>query len=66
MNGAFVYRLGRGLLKAERGVRFPYALPIPDNGAYGEVAILAIELKRNHLVTIRGLNPTCSMSKSQS
>lgn len=23
----FVYRLGRGLLKAERGVRFPYALP---------------------------------------
>ena len=26
--GVFVYRLGRGLLKAERGVRFPYALPI--------------------------------------
>jgi hypothetical protein len=26
--GAFVYRLGHGLLKAERGVRFPYALPI--------------------------------------
>ena len=25
--GVFVYRLGRGLLKAERGVRFPYALP---------------------------------------
>jgi hypothetical protein len=25
--GAFVYRLGHGLLKAERGVRFPYALP---------------------------------------
>ena len=27
-HGAFVYRLGRGLLKAEGGVRFPYALPI--------------------------------------
>ena len=26
-HGAFVYRLGHGLLKAERGVRFPYALP---------------------------------------
>ena len=26
--GAFVYRLGRGLLKAERRVRFPYALPV--------------------------------------
>lgn len=25
---AFVYRLGRGLLKAEGRVRFPYALPI--------------------------------------
>jgi hypothetical protein len=27
-NGVFVYRLGRGLLKAERRVRFPYALPL--------------------------------------
>ena len=27
-NGAFVYRLGHGPLKAERRVRFPYALPI--------------------------------------
>ena len=26
---AFVYRLGRGLLKAEGRVRFPYALPTP-------------------------------------
>ena len=26
--GAFVYRLGHGPLKAERRVRFPYALPI--------------------------------------
>ena len=25
--GAFVYRLGHGPLKAERRVRFPYALP---------------------------------------
>ena len=25
--GAFVYQLGRGPLKAERRVRFPYALP---------------------------------------
>ncbi len=30
-NGAFVYQLGRGPLKAERRVRFPYALP-PENG----------------------------------
>src|SRR5882724_10384987 len=29
--GAFVYRLGRGLLKAERRVRFPYALPKSQN-----------------------------------
>ena len=27
-NGVFVYRLGHGPLKAERRVRFPYALPI--------------------------------------
>ena len=27
-SGAFVYRLGHGPLKAERRVRFPYALPI--------------------------------------
>ena len=27
--GAFVYRLGHGPLKAERRVRFPYALPVP-------------------------------------
>jgi hypothetical protein len=26
--GAFVYRLGHGPLKAERRVRFPYALPL--------------------------------------
>lgn len=26
--GAFVYQLGHGPLKAERRVRFPYALPI--------------------------------------
>ena len=26
-SGAFVYRLGHGPLKAERRVRFPYALP---------------------------------------
>jgi hypothetical protein len=31
LNGAFVYRLGHGPLKAERRVRFPYALP-----AFGE------------------------------
>jgi hypothetical protein len=36
----FVYRLGRGLLKAERGVRFPYALPIsiPHNRINGFVS----------------------------
>ena len=28
-SGAFVYRLGHGPLKAERRVRFPYALPVP-------------------------------------
>jgi hypothetical protein len=28
--GAFVYRLGRGPLKAERRVRFPYALPTQE------------------------------------
>ena len=28
-NGAFVYQLGHGPLKAERRVRFPYALPLP-------------------------------------
>src|SRR5882724_1804389 len=28
LNGAFVYRLGHGPLKAERRVRFPYALPL--------------------------------------
>lgn len=27
-NGAFVYQLGHGPLKAERRVRFPYALPL--------------------------------------
>jgi hypothetical protein len=27
-SGAFVYRLGHGPLKAERRVRFPYALPL--------------------------------------
>ena len=30
--GAFVYQLGRGPLKAERRVRFPYALPIQIPG----------------------------------
>ena len=29
--GVFVYRLGHGPLKAERRVRFPYALPTPEN-----------------------------------
>src|SRR5689334_9790371 len=29
--GAFVYRLGHGPLKAERRVRFPYALPLKIN-----------------------------------
>src|SRR5437867_7467264 len=29
--GAFVYRLGHGPLKAERRVRFPYALPLKFN-----------------------------------
>ena len=28
--GVFVYRLGHGPLKAERRVRFPYALPTPQ------------------------------------
>ncbi len=28
LRGAFVYRLGHGPLKAERRVRFPYALPL--------------------------------------
>jgi len=28
LGGAFVYQLGHGPLKAERRVRFPYALPI--------------------------------------
>ena len=38
-SGVFVYRLGRGLLKAERRVRFPYALPttIPSNKINGFV-----------------------------
>src|SRR5260370_7472902 len=30
--GAFVYRLGHGPLKAERRVRFPYALPVITRG----------------------------------
>jgi hypothetical protein len=29
-NGVFVYRLGHGPLKAERRVRFPYALPVVE------------------------------------
>jgi hypothetical protein len=32
--GVFVYRLGHGPLKAERWVRFPYALPLPINGLH--------------------------------
>jgi mRNA-degrading endonuclease RelE of RelBE toxin-antitoxin system len=32
--GAFVYRLGHGPLKAERRVRFPYALPKPNMGPF--------------------------------
>src|SRR5688500_530822 len=31
-SGAFVYQLGHGPLKAERRVRFPYALPNPRRG----------------------------------
>ena len=31
LGGAFVYRLGHGPLKAERRVRFPYALPLRIN-----------------------------------
>jgi hypothetical protein len=36
--GVFVYRLGRGPLKAERWVRFPYALPMFDNSTSAVVA----------------------------
>ncbi len=32
--GAFLYRLGHGPLKAERRVRFPYALPPQKQGVF--------------------------------
>lgn len=34
LSGAFVYQLGHGPLKAERRVRFPYALPNPANVSF--------------------------------
>src|SRR5690349_20800347 len=37
IHGAFVYRLGHGPLKAERRVRFPYALPLSEVEGFWEV-----------------------------
>ena len=57
--GAFVYRLGHGPLKAERRVRFPYALPLIA-GTYEEVQVNRIwdfSVFFDHC-TVAGLIPT--------
>jgi hypothetical protein len=51
-NGAFVYRLGHGLLKAERGVRFPYALPasiiVNDTNVFLSFVFLKTQSENKH------------------
>ena len=61
--GAFVYRLGHGPLKAERRVRFPYALPdqmrpfqiIFNPTSAAELARMPKELQLQILGEFRGL-----------
>ena len=62
MVGAFVYQLGRGPLKAERRVRFPYALPnmhafqiIFNPTSAAELARMPKELQLQILGDFRGL-----------
>jgi mRNA-degrading endonuclease RelE of RelBE toxin-antitoxin system len=62
-SGAFVYRLGHGPLKAERRVRFPYALPnvmmpfqiIFNPTSAAELARMPKELQLHILGEFRGL-----------
>ena len=64
MDGAFVYQLGHGPLKAERRVRFPYALPIYSMRQFqiifnpisaAELSKMPRELQLNILGDFRGL-----------